>query len=114
MSRKVDPGSGKRVMVDLQQLDLLEQRVIKATEMIRGLRKERDALQARLRETETALAAARQTTEAFDRERAALADATEQLDLLREERQSIRGRVDRMLEIMAALDEGAAEARSDH
>jgi hypothetical protein len=114
MSRKGEPGAGKRVMVDLQQLDLLEQKVIKATEMIRALRKERDAMVARVREAETTLAAARQTAGEADRERAALLDATEQLDLLREERQSIRGRVDRMLEIMAALDEGAVETRSDH
>lgn len=114
MSRKGEPGAGKRVMVDLQQLDLLEQKVIKATELIRALRKERDGLQARVREAETALAATRLSAAEADRERAALADATEQLDLLREERQSIRGRVDRMLEIMAALDEGAAETRSEH
>jgi len=114
MSRKGEAVAGKRVMVDLQQLDLLEQKVIKATDLIRTLRKERDGLVARVREAETALASAQQGIQEAERGRVALLDATEQLDVLREERQSIRGRVDRMLEIMAALDEGAVETRSEH
>ena len=31
----------KRVVVDLQQLDLLEQKIVKATELIRSLRREK-------------------------------------------------------------------------
>ena len=38
----------KKVVIDLEQIGLLEQRVVKATELIRSLRKERDAAQARL------------------------------------------------------------------
>lgn len=114
MSRKGDPVVGKRVVVDLQQIDLLEQRVIKATETIRALRRERDAAAARAVEAESALTAARRAADEASRDHQALADATEQLDILREERQAIRGRVDRMLEIMAALDEGAAGALADH
>src|SRR5439155_13172619 len=48
----------KRVVVDLQQLDLLEQKIVKATELLRSLRREKDAALARVRELEKALTAA--------------------------------------------------------
>ena len=114
MSRKGDPVAGKRVVVDLQQIELLEQRVIKATETIRALRREREALQAKAAQAEHAVAEARRAAADAERERAALMEGAEELDMLREERQAIRGRVDRMLELMAALDENPAENRSDH
>ena len=41
-------------------------------------------------------------------------DLSQQLDLLREERQTIRGRVSQMLELMAGLEEGGGEARREH
>ena len=41
-------------------------------------------------------------------------ELSEQIDLLREERQTIRGRVSQMLEMMAGLEEGGGEARREH
>ena len=38
----------KRVVVDLQQLDLLESKIVKATELIRAPRKEREQAQTRV------------------------------------------------------------------
>ena len=104
----------KKVVVDLHQLDLLEQKIVKATELIRSLRRERDAAQTRFHEAEKSLAQAQKEAAGSERERRELHEAAEQLEVLREERQEIRGRVSRMLEMMAALDDGPAEARRDH
>ncbi len=46
---------------------------------------------------------------------AKLQEAVEQIEALREERQEIRSKVSRMLEMMAGLEEGASgEARLEH
>ena len=37
----------RKVVVDLQQIDLLETRIVKAAETIRSLRRERDTLQSK-------------------------------------------------------------------
>jgi len=97
----------KRVVVDLQQLDLLEQKIVKATELIRSLRRERDAAQAKARELEAQI-------HASEKGRQELRELSEQLDLLREERQVIRGRVSQMLEMMAGLEDGGSETRREH
>jgi uncharacterized coiled-coil DUF342 family protein len=104
----------KRVVIDLQQIDLLEQRVVKATELIRGLRRERDAAQARLAEAEQALARTEKEAAAAAQERQDLQEAADQIEALREERQLIRTKVTRMLEVMSSLDEATGEARRDH
>jgi len=103
----------KRVVVDLQQLDLLEQKIVKATELIRSLRKERDAAHAKARDLEKSLQAAQSQALASEKSAQDLRDLTQTIDLLHEERQTIRGRVSQMLEMMAGLDEGG-EARRDH
>lgn len=103
----------KRVVVDLQQLDLLEQRIVKATELIRTLRKDRDAAQAKTRELEKSLHAAEAKIAAAEKGRDELRDLTAEIDVLHEERQTIRGRVTQMLELMAGLEDGG-EARRDH
>jgi uncharacterized coiled-coil DUF342 family protein len=104
----------KKVVVDLQQIDLLEQKVVKATELIRSLRRERDAMQAKLSEAQAALAQARKDAAGSEKERRDLQEIGEQLEVLREERQAIRGRVSRMLEMMGSLDDGTNEARREH
>ncbi len=104
----------KRVVVDLQQLDLLEQKIVKATELIRSLRRERDAAQTKARDLEASLAAAQAQIHASEKGKEDLRQLSEQLDLLREERQVIRGRVSQMLEMMAGLEEVGGEARRDH
>lgn len=103
----------KRVVVDLQQLDLLEQKIVKATELIRSLRREKDAALAKTRDLEKALAAAQSQIQATEKGREELRELSEQIDLLREERQEIRGRVNQMLEMMSGLEEGG-EARREH
>ena len=40
-------------------------------------------------------------------------ELNQQLDVMREERQTIRGRVSQMIELMAGLDEGG-DARREH
>ena len=103
----------KRVVVDLQQLDLLEQKIVKATELIRSLRREKDAALARTRDLEKALAAAQSQIQATEKGREELRELSNQIDLLREERLEIRGRVNQMLEMMSGLEEGG-EARREH
>ena len=103
----------KRVVVDLQQLDLLEQKIVRATELIRSLRRERDAAQGKTRELEKALQAAQAQAAAAEKGREEMRELSEEIDVLHEERQTIRGRVSQMLEMMAGLDDGG-EARRDH
>lgn len=103
----------KRVVVDLQQLDLLEQKIVKATELIRSLRREREATQTKIRDLEKALAAAQAQNQASEKGKEEVKELSEQIDLLREERQEIRGRVNQMLEMMTGVEEGG-EARRDH
>lgn len=104
----------KRVVVDLQQLDLLESKIVKATELIRALRKERDQAQTRVKDLEKSLAAAQAQIHASEKGKDDLRELAEQVDVLREERQAIRGRVSQMLEMMSALEDGGGEARRDH
>jgi len=103
----------KRVVVDLQQLDLLEQKIVKATELIRSLRRERDATHTKMRDLEKALAAAQAQNQASEKGKEELKELSEQIDVLREERQEIRGRVNQMLEMMSGLEDGG-ESRRDH
>jgi uncharacterized coiled-coil DUF342 family protein len=103
----------KRVVVDLQQLDLLEHKIVKATELIRSLRRERDATQTKMRDLEKALAAAQAQNQASEKGKEELKELSEQIDVLREERQEIRGRVNQMLEVISGLEDGG-EARRDH
>jgi len=104
----------KKVVIDLEQLDLLEQRVVKATELIRSLRKERDTAQIRLSETQQALEQLRGEATRLDSERGSVSELSTRIDILQEERQTIRSRVSRMLDIMAGLDENIPQAHGDH
>ena len=104
----------RKVVVDLQQIDLLEQKIVKATELIRSLRRERDRALSQVEEGRAALVALQEQAKTSEAGRRELQDAAEQLEALREERQTIRGRVSRMIEMMSALDEPAAEAGRDH
>ena len=103
----------KRVVVDLQQLDLLEQKIVKATELIRSLRRERDAAQAKGRDLEKSLAAVQNQMLASEKGREELRELATEVDVLREERQVIRGRVTQLIEMMSGL-EGGGEGRRDH
>lgn len=104
----------KRVVVDLTQIDLLEQRVIKATELIRTVRRERDTACAKLEEMTASLAQLTKESRDDDRERQELGETTRQIEVLRQERQAVRGKVQKMLDLMSCLDEAPVEARGDH
>ncbi len=104
----------RKVVVDLQQLDLLEQKVVKATEVIRALRREKETLQAKLREAQEGLAAARQDAAGAEKQRREHQDVLQEVQTLQDERQAIRGKITRMLEMMAVLEETPAEARREH
>ena len=104
----------KRVVIDLEQIELLEQRVVKATELIRSLRRDRDDAQTTLRETQQALEQLQRETQHVDQDRRDAHGLSEQLDILKEERQAIRGKVTRMLEMMAGLEDTAAQVHGDH
>ena len=104
----------KRVVIDMDQIDLLEQRIVKATELIHSLRCERDAAQERVREAQQVLEQVREKTGDLGSKREEMRGLSDQIDLLQEERQVIRGRVTRMLEMMAGVDEGPAQVHGDH
>ncbi len=104
----------KRRVVDLNQLDMLEQRVIKATEIIRTLRRDRDEALAKLGEATASLARLTKETKDGDRERGELEEVTRHLEVLQQERQAVRGKVQKMLDLMSCLDEAPVEARGDH
>ena len=104
----------KKVVVDLQQVDLLEQKIVKATELIRTLRRDRDAALSRLAGLEQTLARTEKEAAAATQERQDLQDAADQIETMREERQLIRTKVTRMLEVISSLDEVSGEARRDH
>lgn len=105
---------GRKVVVELKELDLLEQKIGKATDLIRTLRRDRDVARLKLQETQEQLERLQTEFRTLEKERQGAHQANEQLELLREERQAIRGRVTRMLDMMAALDDSAAQAQIDH
>ena len=104
----------RKVMIDLQQIDLLEQKIVKVTELVRSLRRERDALQVKLKETQEVLARAQAEAAGSGKHRRELQEMSEQIEALNDERQTIRGKVTRMLEMMSVLEETPAEARREH
>jgi uncharacterized coiled-coil DUF342 family protein len=104
----------KKVVVDLQQLDLLEERIQRSVEILTGLRRERDAARAEARELRERCDRLQADQRRLEEERAGARGLSEQLDLLKEERQAIRGRVGRLLEMMAEVEETHAKAHADH
>ena len=105
---------GKKVAIEVKELDLLEQKIKKAADLIRTLRRERDAARTKQQETQDRCERLQSEFRALEKEQKGAAAMSEELRLLQEERQTVRGRVTRMLEMMAAIDESAAQAQSDH
>jgi predicted nucleic acid-binding Zn-ribbon protein len=104
----------KKVVVDLQSLDLLEERVTRVLQTMAGLRRERDALRDESRETKDRLERALAENRRLEQEQQGSRSLTDEIDLLKEERQAIRGRVSRLLEMMAELEETPTPARPGH
>ena len=105
---------GRKVIVEVKELDLLEQKVQKAIELIRGLRRERDVARLKLQETQQQFDRLQAEFRALEKDREGASQLSAQLETLREERQTIRGRVTRMLDLMATLDDSATQAQIDH
>ena len=89
----------------MDNLELLEERVRRVTDVIRALRHENDRLQARVQEAEDRLRKSSETIAALEEENRRGDDLSRQLQMLQEERQEIRGRVSRMLETFSSIDE---------
>lgn len=105
---------GKKVAIEVKELDLLEQKIKKAADLIRTLRRERDTARTKQQETQDRFERLQGEFRALEKEQKGAVAMSEELRLLQEERQTVRGRVTRMLEMMAAIDESAAQAQSDH
>ena len=99
---------------ELEVLELLEERVQRATELIRGLRKENLELKALVKDAEARLLKSQETISNLEEVGRRGDEVTRQLKLLQEERQEIRGRVTRMLETFAAMEEIPSSGHADN
>lgn len=104
----------KRAALDLDQLAELEKRVERAVDTIATLKRERDEARAAQRAAGAAVERLESERRDQERDRAGIDALTEQVALLQDERQEVRGRVTRMLEMMASLDEAALPVRGEH
>lgn len=91
--------------------DLLEEKVRKAAELVRQLRKEKHALQDELSRSQARLGTAEKKLAALEKvqgaatEQALQAEALSgQLKALTEEREEIRSRIGRLVELLEGLD----------
>ncbi len=91
--------------LELENLELLEERVRRIAELVRGLRRENIELRARLSEAEERIRKSDEGIAALQEERKRNDEVSRQLRLLQEERQEIRGRVSKMLETFSSIDE---------
>jgi predicted RNase H-like nuclease (RuvC/YqgF family) len=94
-----------------EAFDLLEQRVHKAAELVKRLRRENQTLaetqarlQGRLEEAEKALAAAQKQRQASDHDAQELQSAGREVKALQQEREEVRRRIEKLLEVLEALD----------
>ena len=105
---------GARTATNFLGKTLTYKEIVKATELIRSLRRERDAALASLEKSQEALAQAQSRSAASEKERREMQEITEHLEILKDERLEIRGKVTRMIEMMSHLDETPLESRKDH
>ena len=99
---------------ELEVLELLEERVQRATELIRGLRRDNSELKAQLKDVEDRLRKSLETIAKLEEQGRRGDEVTRQLKLLQDERQEIRGRVTRMLEAFAAMEEVPSSGHPDN
>ena len=95
-----------------QGFELLEQRVRKAAELVKRLRQENESLaegqarlQRRLDEAERSLAAAQKQRQASGDGAQELESARGELKALRQERDEVRRRIEKLVEVLEGLDE---------
>ena len=99
---------------EMENLELLEERVRRVTEVIRGMRQENVQILAQLKESQERTRNLSETVAALQEENRRGDELSRQLRLLQEERQEIRGRVSRMLETFSSIDEMQPTGRTDH
>ena len=99
---------------EMDNLELLEERVRRVTEVIRGLRHENAQLNAQVKEAQDRLRKSNETIAALQEENRRGDELSRQLRLLQEERQEIRGRVSRMLETFSSIDEMQPTGHADN
>ena len=99
---------------EMDNLELLEERVRRVTEVIRGLRHENSQLLAQIKEAQERLRKSGETIAALQEENRRGDELSRQLRLLQEERQEIRGRVSRMLETFSSIDEMQPTGHADN
>ena len=99
---------------EMENLELLEERVRRVTEVIRGLRQENVQTLAYLKEAQERIRKLNETIESLQEENRRGDELSRQLRLLQEERQEIRGRVSRMLETFSSIDEMQPTGHTDH
>ena len=99
---------------EMENLELLEERVRRVTEVIRGMRQENVQILAQLKESQERTRNLSETVAALQEENRRGDELSRQLRLLQEERQEIRGRVSRMLETFSSIEEMQPTGRTDH
>ncbi len=99
---------------EMDNLELLEERVRRVAEVIRSLRHENSQLQAQIKEAQDRVRKSGETIAALQEENRRGDELSRQLRLLQEERQEIRGRVSRMLETFSSIDEMQPTGHADN
>jgi predicted nucleic acid-binding Zn-ribbon protein len=91
--------------------DLLEEKVRKAAELVRKLRKENGGLEEQLGEAKKRLAEAEKRLTALEKDKGSSADLAKEVELLgrelkslRQERDEVRGRIAKLVEVLETLD----------
>jgi septal ring factor EnvC (AmiA/AmiB activator) len=99
---------------DMEELEQLEERIRRVSDVIRGLRHENSQLTSQLKEAQEQVRKSEETLSRLQEENRRNEDLTRQLRLLQEERQEIRGRVTRMLETFSGIDEMQVSGHADN
>ena len=99
---------------EMDVLELLEERVRRATELIRHLRRDNSELKVQVKDTEEQLRKSQETLATLEAQGRQGDEITRQLQILKEERQEIRGRVTRMLETFATMEEVPSAGHPDN
>lgn len=99
---------------EMENLELLEERVRRVTEVVRGMRQENVEILAQLKESQERIRKLNETVAVLQEENSRGDELSRQLRLLQDERQEIRGRVSRMLETFSSIEEMQPTGRTDH
>ena len=99
---------------EMEVLELLETRVKRASEMLRGLKQENAELREQLAGAEDRMRKSQESIAALEEQGRRGDELSRQLKLLQEERLEIRGRVTRMLETFAAMEETPSPGHADN